>query len=45
MTLRIAPALLRFRLGEKGIWGDTPHAPRQLLHFLAGALDETHHNH
>jgi hypothetical protein len=36
--LRIALALLR-PTPKKGTWGDTPHAPRQLLHFPAGALD------
>jgi hypothetical protein len=34
-------ALLRPHPKKKGTWGDTPHAPRQLLHFPAGALDGT----
>jgi hypothetical protein len=37
--LRIALALLHPPAKKKGAWGDTPHAPRQLLHFPAGALD------
>jgi hypothetical protein len=31
--LRIALALLRPHPKKKRTWGDTPHAPRQLLHF------------
>jgi hypothetical protein len=37
--LRISIALLRPRPRKKKGMGDTPHSPRQLLYFPAGALD------